>query len=165
MIAAKHFDPILGIDIHLIITPAGVTVPIPHPYIGIVLDPMDWLPIIGASVKVNGLPRGQAGTAGKALPPHFPIGGVFAKPPSNESEIFMGSSTVLADGEPLSRLGLPVLSCQDIGMMAPPRPKKKSKTMSMVLPTSVVLSIPSGPPVLVGGPPTISLAAIGMRLG
>jgi RHS repeat-associated protein len=165
MIAAKHFDPILGIDIHLIITPAGVTVPIPHPYIGIVLDPMDWLPIIGASVKVNGLPRGQAGTAGKALPPHFPIGGVFAKPPSNESEIFMGSSTVLADGEPLSRLGLPVLSCQDIGMMAPPRPKKKSKTVSMVLPTSVVLSIPSGPPVLVGGPPTISLAAIGMRLG
>lgn len=165
MIAAKHFDPILGIDIHLIITPAGVTVPIPHPYIGLVLDPMDWIPIIGASVKVNGLPRGQAGTAGKALPPHIPIGGVFAKPPTNESEIFMGSATVLADGEPLSRLGLPVLSCQDIGMAAPPRPKKKSKTVSMVLPTSVVLSIPSGPPVLVGGPPTISLMAIGMRIG
>lgn len=165
MIAAKHFDPIIGIDIHLIITPAGVTVPIPHPYIGLVLDPMDWVPFIGASVKVNGLPRGQAGTAGKAIPPHIPIGGVFAKPPTNESEIFMGSATVLADGEPLSRLGLPVLSCQDIGMRAPPRPKKKSKTVSMVLPTSVVIAIPMGQPVLVGGPPTISLMAIGMRIG
>ncbi|MFO0576889.1 MAG: DUF6531 domain-containing protein [Polyangia bacterium] len=165
MIAAKHFDPIIGIDIHLIITPAGVTVPIPHPYIGLVLDPMDWVPFIGASVKVNGLPRGQAGTAGKAIPPHIPIGGVFAKPPTNESEIFMGSATVLADGEPLSRLGLPVLSCQDIGLRAPPRPKKKSKTVSMVLPTSVVLAIPMGQPVLVGGPPTISLMAIGMRIG
>jgi len=165
MFAAKHFDPIIGIDIHLIITPAGVTVPIPHPYIGIVLDPMDWLPIIGASVKINGLPRGQAGTAGKAIPPHFPIGGVFAKPPTNESEIFMGSATVLADGEPLSRLGLPVLSCQDIGLRAPVRFKKKSKTVSLVLPTSVVLSIPGGQPVVVGGPPTISLMAIGMRLG
>lgn len=165
MFAAKHFDPILGIDIHFIITPAGVTVPIPHPYIGLVLDPMDWVPIIGASVKVHGLPRGQAGTAGKAIPPHFPIGGVFAKPPTNESEIFMGSSTVLADGEPFSRLGLPVLSCQDIGMPAPPRPKKKSKTVSLLLPTSVVLSIPGPQPVLVGGPPTISLMALGMRLG
>lgn len=165
MFAAKHFDPILGIDIHLIVTPAGVTVPIPHPYVGLVLDPMDWVPFIGATVKVNGLPRGQAGTAGKAIPPHIPIGGVFAKPPTNESEIFMGSSTVLADGEPLSRLGLPVLSCQDIGLRAPPRPRKKSKTVSMVLPTSVVLSIPGGQPVVVGGPPTISLMAIGMRAG
>ncbi|PSM32208.1 DUF6531 domain-containing protein [Haliangium sp. UPWRP_2] len=165
MFAAKHFDPIIGIDIHLIITPAGVTVPIPHPYLGFVLDPMDWVPIIGASVKVHGLPRGQAGTAGKAIPPHIPIGGVFAKPPTNESEIFMGSSTVLVDGEPFSRLGLPVLSCQDIGLKAPPRPKKQSKTVSLLLPTSVVLSIPGPQPVVVGGPPTISLMALGMRLG
>src|SRR5262245_24897643 len=132
MFAAKHFDPILGIDIHLIITPAGVTVPIPHPYLGFVIDPMDYVPILGATVKVHGLPRGQAGTCGKAIPPHIPIGGVFAKPPTNESEIFMGSSTVLADGEPLSHSGLQVLSCQDIGLRAPPRPKKKSKTVSMV---------------------------------
>jgi hypothetical protein len=35
----------------------------------------------------------------------------------------------------------------------------------MVLPTSVVLPIPAGPPVLIGGPPTISLMALGMRVG
>src|SRR5205823_3551761 len=35
----------------------------------------------------------------------------------------------------------------------------------LLLPTSVVLPIPAGPPVLVGGPPTISLMALGMKLG
>ncbi len=52
-------------------------------------------------------------------------------------------------------------------MPTPPRvnPKKKSKVKSMVLPTSVVLPIPAGPPVLIGGPPTISLMAIGMKVG
>lgn len=163
MIAAKHLDPILGIDIHLIITPAGVVVPIPHPYVGIVFDPMDYVPLIGATIEVNGLKRAQAGTAGLALIKHFPIGGTFAKPPSNESEVFMGSKTVLADGDPLSRLGLPVLSCQDIGMKAPVRPGKKPKSFSLVLPFSVVLSIPMGAPVLVGGPPTVSLVALAMR--
>ncbi len=48
------------------------------------------------------------------------------KPPSNESEIFMGSATVVVDDEPQSFLGLPVLSCQDIGMPAPPRPKRRA---------------------------------------
>lgn len=163
MIAAKHLDPILGIDIHLIITPAAVVVPIPHPYIGIVFDPMDYVPIIGATVEVNGLKRAQAGTSGMAIVKHFPIGGTFAKPPSNESEVFMGSKTVLADGDPLSRLGLPVLSCQDIGLKAPVRTGKPSKTFSLVLPFSVVLSIPLGKPVLVGGPPTVSLMALAMR--
>ncbi len=36
---------------------------------------------------------------------------------------------------------------------------------SMVLPTSVMIPIPAGPPVLIGGSPTISLMALGMRFG
>ena len=40
---------------------------------------------------------------------------------------------------------------------------KGSPPKSLVLPTTVCLSIPL--PVLVGGPPTISLMALGMRLG
>ena len=79
----------------------------------------------------------------------------------------MGSSTVAVDGDAMAYLGLPVLSCHDVGMLPPPRlnPKKKSKIKSMVLPTSVVLPIPMGLPVLIGGPPTISLMAMGMRAG
>jgi hypothetical protein len=158
-LAVKHLDPVLGIDIHLIITPPGVVVPIPHPHIGIVFDPFDYIPVIGATVKVNGLPRAQAGTGGIALPPHFPIGGVFAKPPGNEHEMYMGSSTVVVDDEPFTYLGLPVLSCQDIGMPSPPR-KRGPGAKTLLLPTSIALSIPAGPPVFVGGAPTISMGGL-----
>ncbi|EPX64761.1 hypothetical protein D187_000183 [Cystobacter fuscus DSM 2262] len=164
MPAAKHFDPLLGIDIHLIQPPGGVPpVPIPHPHIGMVFDPMDYVPILGATVLVGGVPRAQAGTSGIALPPHIPMGGVFIKPPANESEVFMGSSTVSVDGDAFSHLALPALSCQDIGMPPIPRLKKKKTVNSLVLPTTMVLSIPV--PVVVGGPPTVSLMALGMRAG
>ncbi|HYO71060.1 MAG TPA: RHS repeat-associated core domain-containing protein [Archangium sp.] len=164
MPAVKHLDPVLGVDIHLIITPPGAVVPIPHPHIGIVFDPFDYLPIIGSTVNVNGLPRAQAGTGGIALPPHFPIGGAFLKPPGNDNETFMGSSTVLVDEEPFTHMLLPVLSCQDIGMPRPPRKKSKGGAKSLLLPTTVALSIPAGPPVIVGGPPTISLAGLAQQL-
>src|SRR5512137_1836516 len=147
-IAAKHLDPLLGIDTHIIMipSPAGpIPTPLPHPYVGMVFDPMDYVPMLGASVYINGLPRGVAGSNGQALPPHIPMGGPFMKPPTNESEIFMGSATVVVDGDPQSFLAMPVLSCQDIGMIAPPRPKKKAVAKSMMLPTTVVLCVPMGP--------------------
>ncbi|MCH9683230.1 MAG: hypothetical protein K0V04_17480 [Deltaproteobacteria bacterium] len=163
MIGAKHFDPVLGIDIHMIQPPGPVPpIPVPHPAIGMLLDPADYAPWIGATVNVNGVPRAQAGTAGVMIPPHIPIGGIFVKPPSNEFEVFMGSSTVAADGDAQSRLGLPALSCSDIGIPAPPR-AKGSPPKSLCLPTSVVLAVPMGPPVNVGGGPTISLSALAMR--
>lgn len=162
-LAVKHLDPVLGVDIHFIITPPGAVVPIPHPHIGIVFDPFDYLPVVGATVKVNGLPRAQAGTGGRTLPPHFPIGGAFAKPPGNENETYMGSSTVVVEDEPFTYMLLPVLSCQDIGMPSPPR-KKGPGAKTLQLPTSIALSIPAGPPVIVGGPPTISMSGLMMKL-
>ena len=166
MIAATHFDPVVGVDIHIIQPPGPVPpVPVPHPFIGMVIDPMEYAPIIGGTVKVNGMMRGVAGTGGKCLPPHIPIGGVFVKPPSNECEIFMGSQTVAFDGDPASRLGLPALSCHCIGMPSPPRKKPHTKPKSLELPTSFVLAVPKGPPVLIGGPPTISLMAMAMKFG
>ncbi|MEZ6062402.1 MAG: DUF6531 domain-containing protein [Planctomycetaceae bacterium] len=168
MLAAKHFDPVLGIDIHLIQPPGPVPpIPIPHPFIGFLIDPFDYVPIVGSTVQINNMHRAQAGTAGRALPPHFPIGGTFIKPPANECEMFMGSATVVIDGDAQSYMALPALSCQCIGMPPIPRlnPKKKSKVKSLVLPTSMVLPIPAGPPVLIGGPPTISMMAMGMKAG
>ena len=166
MIACKHMDPLVGIDTHIIMipSPAGpIPTPLPHPYVGMVFDPMDYVPMLGASVWINGLPRGVAGSNGQALPPHIPMGGPFMKPPSNESEIFMGSATVVVDGDPQSFLALPVLSCQDVGIIAPPRPKKKATAKSMMLPTTVVLCVPMGPLVLIGGPPTISMMGMAMK--
>lgn len=160
MPAIKHFDPIMGVDIHIVVLPPGVPTPMPHPHIGMIIDPMDYVPILGGTVFIGPLPRASAGTAGKPFP-HIPMGGPFVKPPMNESEIFMGSATVLADGDPFSYTALPVLSCQDVGMISPPR-KKPKRSYGMMLPTTIVIGIPLGMPVLVGGPPTINMAALGM---
>lgn len=98
-----------------------------------------------------------------ATPSHVPMGGPFGPPlPTHESEVFMGSSTVSVDGDAHSYNGLPVLSCQSVGMPAPTR-KKGAPPKSLVLPTSTILSIPTGPPVIIGGPPTISLVTLGSR--
>ena len=168
MLAITHLNPVIGIDIHIIQPPGPVPpVPIPHPYLGMVFDVADYIPFIGSTIKIHGLPRAIAGTAGRPVPVHFPIGGVFVKPPGNEDENFMGSSTVSFDGDAATYMLLPALSCQDIGMIASPRlnPKKATKMKSLLLPTSIVLPIPAGPPVTIGGAPTISLSALGMKLG
>ncbi len=166
LVAAKHYDPVIGIDIHIIQPPGPVPpVPVPHPFIGYVLDPMDYVPIVGATVFINGLPRGLAGTQGIGMPPHIPIGGTFVKPPTNECEIFMGVATICCDGDALSCLTMKALSCHCIGMPPIPRPWKKGSVKSLMLPTSTVMSIPGGPPVLIAGPPTISLMAMAKSLG
>ena len=169
MLAAKHFDPVVGIDIHLIQPPGPVPpLPIPHPFVGFLIDPADYVPIIGSTVQINGMHRAQAGTAGKCLPPHIPIGGVFVPPPpGNECEMFMGSATVEVDGDAQSYMSLPALSCQSIGMPTIPRlnPKKKTKPKCLMLPLSFVLPIPAGPPVMIGGPPTISISGLAMKAG
>jgi len=166
MPAAKHFDPIMGVDVHIIQPPGPVPpVPIPHPFVGYFLDPADYLPFIGATVYVNGMPRVQAGS-GSGMPsivPHIPIGGTFVQGVvDNEGEAFMGSSTVLAEGEPFSYLSLPVLSCSCIGAPPPPRPGKDG-SVGLKMPTSIVTPIPAGLPVLVGGSPTISMTAMIMK--
>ncbi len=164
MLAAKNFDIVMGVDVHLIQPPGPVPpIPIPHPFIGMLFDPMDFIPFVGASVYVNGIPRAQAGSAGKNLPVHIPIGGTFIKPIGNECEVFMGSATVLVEGSPFARMGMPVLSCQCIGMPSPARKKKKSAKMGFFLPSSVLMAIPAGMPVLIGGPPTIDMMAMAMK--
>ncbi len=107
MPAAKHFDPVLGVDIHIIQPPGPVPpVPIPHPFVGFLIDPFDYVPIVGGSVQVNGMMRDR-GDGGQERPRHIPIGGTFVKPPANECEMFMGSSTVSFDGDAASFLALP----------------------------------------------------------
>ncbi|HLP41454.1 MAG TPA: hypothetical protein VK465_08105, partial [Fibrobacteria bacterium] len=61
MPAAKMMDPVMGIDIHIIQPPGPVPpVPIPHPFVGMLFDPMELAPFIGASVFVNGMPKATA---------------------------------------------------------------------------------------------------------
>jgi len=168
VLAAKHLDPVLGIDVHIVMipSPAGpIPTPIPHPFSGMLFDPLDYIPMVGATVLINGLPRAHAGTAVLAMPVHVPMGGVFLKPPANEGEMYMGSSTVIVDGEPMSYAALPVLSCSDIGMPAPLRMSKKGAVKSLSLPTSMVMPIPGGAMVMIGGAPTISMPGPGILIG
>lgn len=161
MPAAKHGDPQLGIDIHLcVVPPSPSPVPLPTPHTSIVFDPFDYVPIFGATVTVCGMKRATAGTSATAI--HIPPGFPFApKIPDTDDEIFMGSSTVVADGDPFSYIALPVLSCQVAGMISPPRLKKKGPPSLMILPTTVNLAIPTT--VVVGGAPTISLMGMAFK--
>ncbi|WP_210433150.1 hypothetical protein [Muribaculum sp. NM65_B17] len=46
---------VVGVDVH--VTTAPPFNPI-HPYIGMVMDPADYIPFLGTNVSVNGLKRG-----------------------------------------------------------------------------------------------------------
>lgn len=161
MFAAKQFDVVIGTDVHFI-QPPGLSppIPVPHPFIGMLQDSGAFKPpsLGGAKVLINSLPSATAGFSAVNRPAHIPIGGMFVNPPANEGEIFMGSATVLVEGEPLSRMGMQVLTCSDIGMPGLPRLNKKATTKALMLPTSSIISVPVGMPVLVGGPPTIKMA-------
>ena len=49
---AKQLDPVLGIDIHMVtLPPTGpAPIPMPHPFIGLLFNPMDFISVIAASV-------------------------------------------------------------------------------------------------------------------
>lgn len=164
--ANRHLLPVIGIDIHMVII-LGAPVPIPHPFIGLVFDPMDWIPKIGASVKVNSMPRGNAGTDGMlGCKVHIPLGGPFAMAPmiGHDSKNFFGSPRVTAEGSYFSGAGFMLMSCNDIGLPLSITPGKKFKPIpTLYLPTSVAIPIPAGKPVIVGGPYVPDL--MGMLMG
>jgi RHS repeat-associated protein len=160
--ATKQFDLVLGLDVHIVVRPPpALPTPTPTPFTGFFFDPMD---AVGATVRIQGLPRVIAGSSAVAMPPHIPLVGVFLKPPSNDGELFMGSSSVLTEGEPQGYAALPVLTCQDVGLPVPRRLRKLGKPASMYLPTSLVVTIPSSTSVLIGGTPTISMNGMAMKL-
>lgn len=169
--ASRHLLPVIGVDIHIVLipTPAGpIPTPIPHPYIGLVFDPMDYIPKIGATVNVNFIPRGNAGTGGMlGSKVHIPMGGPFAMAPTigHDSNNFFGSNRVTAEGSYFSAAGFMVMTCNDVGMPLTAKPGKKFKpSFSKYLPTSATIPIPGGKPIIVGGPYVPDLMAMLMSL-
>ncbi|RKH56655.1 DUF6531 domain-containing protein [Corallococcus llansteffanensis] len=164
MLQSTFFDPVLGLDIHMVLlpTPAGpVPTPVPMPFVGMVFDPVGLA--LGAAigmatgggpglVLVNGLPVANCGTAVTNLLtlPHLPLPGVgFVKGlPNNDAELMFGSLNVSLGGNLGVRLGDIALSCSD-----PVR-----------LPTSLTLAIPKGPLVINGAPMVPDLAGIAENL-
>jgi RHS repeat-associated protein len=180
-------DMVVGVDIHfemVIIPPAPpVPTPFPNPFIGMVIDPAG-LAIglaLGAALAcaTGGQPTGpviinsmfatNVGTEAKGMghilippgsmwvpmpkfpkpsfrgPPEFP--GLPVKPEDDAVSI-MGSTTVSVMGSSAVRMGEMWMSCGE----------------PLRLPSSVVIAIPKGPLVLIGGPPGVNLmdALLGM---
>ncbi len=168
LLANKHFTPIIGIDIHIVVIPPGIPTPLPHPFIGMVLDPADYIPFIGASVYINKVPRGNSESAGMiGTMAHIPMGGPFLMAPliGHDSMNFFGSIRVKAEGAFLSPAGYMLMTCSDIGVPLSLTPGKKMKPVpSLYLPTSNTISIPGGKPVIVGGPYAPDLKSMFMGL-
>ena len=170
--ANKHLLPIVGIDIHIVNvpTPAGpVPMPIPQPFIGIMLDIIDYIPFLGSSININCLPRGCTFTNGMlGTKKHIPLppGGTFLLPPiiGHNSFNFFGSKTVNAQHSPLSPSGYQVMSCNDAGIpltLSPPPGKGFWPPIpSLYAPTSLTIPIPTASPVIVGGPYVADVAGM-----
>ncbi|NSL88091.1 hypothetical protein ECE50_014685 [Chitinophaga sp. Mgbs1] len=155
LVSNKHFIPVIGLDIHFVIL-FGFPVPLPHPYIGLVIDPMDYVPFMGATTKVNHVPRGKSDTSGKLVFLfHIPMGGPFLMAPmiGHESVNFYGSKKVMVEGNLMSPSGHMLMTCNDIGMPLSLSPGKKFIPIpSLYLPTSYSIPLSFGKPVMVGGP-------------
>jgi RHS repeat-associated protein len=164
-VSNTHLKPVLGIDIHFVNLPFPF-VPLPHPYIGLVIDPFDYIPFIGATVKVNNVPRGNTDTAGMIITfVHIPFGAGFTIFPiiGHDSQNFFGSKTVSVDGAPMSGAGYMLMTCNDIGLPLSFRPGRKFIPIpSLYLPTSFCIPLQWGAPVMVGGPlvPNFSIMAL-----
>jgi len=188
MLASTWLDIVIGVDLHFeLVPPPMLPVPFPHPFVGLVLDPIGLAAGLAISnaigmafggsfkgpVLINLMPANTTGTEAKNtfLLPHFiiPPGTMWAPmvrvpkppiipgkapslelpiPPPGDAMMITGSKTVHAMGANLCRMGDLALSCSD----------------PIRLPTSAVVAIPKGAPVLVGGPPAVDWMAAAMGL-
>ena len=184
MLASKNTDGVIGVDIHweMVPMPAPVPTPLPNPFVGLIMDPLGFAvgavisaviselcgaPPTGA-VIVNFLPATNTGTEAMGfghilippgtswapmpsvmplvLPKETPSGPDNPAMPDDDGIVVTGSLTVHAMGSNFARFGDFVMSCSE-----PVR-----------LPSSTILAMPKGLPVLVGGPPTLdAMAALG----
>ncbi|WP_158512429.1 HYD1 signature containing ADP-ribosyltransferase family protein [Flavobacterium covae] len=157
LLASNHFTPVLGVDIHFTLMGNPF-----HPYIGIVIDPFDYIPHIGSSVHVNGIKRANSTTQGVIIPLfHFSLfGGLFLKatPPApirmGESMNFFGSQNVYTENARFTPKGFFVMTCNDIGIPLSLAPGKSWKSLvpSLFMPLAGSLPISFGNPVNVGPP-------------
>jgi uncharacterized Zn-binding protein involved in type VI secretion len=107
MPAAKHGDQITAVDFHIIITPAGVPVPVPTPFAGSIDG------TLSSDVKIMGAAAAVVGSTASNSPIHVPVGGSFQSPPKNSGEIISGSATVMINGKPAARAGDTAKTCND----------------------------------------------------
>lgn len=153
--SSTHLMPVIGLGLHLATSGNPF-----HPYVGMVIDPFDYIPFLGSNVNINGLKRGVSDTSGVLITfRHIPLLGAFIMMPiiGHESMNFSCSQTVFAEGTRLSPKGYMVMTCNDVGIpfsgaLSKVGKKKFKFTPTLFAPTSFSIPIPTGAPVMVGGP-------------
>jgi uncharacterized Zn-binding protein involved in type VI secretion len=108
--AAKQGDMVTATDIHIILVPSPggpVPTPVPHPFAGIINAG------VSPNVNVNSMPAATVTSQASNTPPHIPIGGTFAVPPTNQAQIITGSPTVHINGQMAARNGDTAMTCND----------------------------------------------------
>jgi uncharacterized Zn-binding protein involved in type VI secretion len=98
---------VVATDLHIVVTPAGTAVSLPHPFTGR-LDGG-----LSTTVRVEGRPAATYGSTATNEPPHAPATGAFQRPPANLGTVSQGSATVRINGRPAARIGDEVLTCND----------------------------------------------------
>lgn len=152
--ASKHFTMVVGVDIHLTTLPPFNPM---HPYVGMVMDVADYIPLQGSTTNINGVPRGVADTGGVLTTgKHVPIAsGPFACAPviAHESSNYYGAMNTFVEGSRLSPAGYMIMTCADAGVPLNRKPGKSYKAVpSLFAPTSMSIPVVTGAPVIVGGP-------------
>ena len=184
-LASKWLDLVVGLDLHLEITPVG-PLPFPHPFIGLVGDPAAPLleeiaaaigdaPPQPGMVTIGGFRATVTGDTASMPVPHIviPPGLAWAPVPRLPSPpIGLRGKVSLPDPPlpPPSRASL-LLGSQTVKMMGANTVRTGELALScsepVALPTSQVLSMGMPMPVLVGGPPGIdwqqAVASAGTR--
>jgi RHS repeat-associated protein len=190
VIAGKWMDMVVGVDIHFVLvpTPAGpVPTPLPHPFVGIVYDPVGlvvgaafsaaFAVILGAPftgpVLINGLPAANTGIQGtnKPVMPHVPM------PPGTAWAMVPSAPKPPIPGRPPSPPSPAPTPQNDASMITGSKTVFISGTnacrlgdlaMSCAepirLPSSTCIAIPMGMPVLIGGPPALDFMAALMSM-
>jgi uncharacterized Zn-binding protein involved in type VI secretion len=109
--AAKQGDQVTATDIHIVIVPGTppTTVPLPHPFTGIINGGLS------SDVRIMGLPAATVDSTADNMPPHIPQapGNAFQTPPSNKATIKIGSPTVKINGKAAARNGDIAATCND----------------------------------------------------
>lgn len=103
---------VVGVDTHIVMvpTPGGpVPTPLPHPFSGTIQTG------VVTTVKIGGQPVATLDSVANNQPPHIPTppGVSFQSPPKNQGAVSMASTTVLAGGKGVARVGDQVKTCND----------------------------------------------------
>jgi uncharacterized Zn-binding protein involved in type VI secretion len=105
--AAKEGDTVRGVDVHVVVSAAGVASPVQLPFQGKLERELS------GDVLIEDRPVAVVGSIAKNEVEHVPPEGSFQKPPKNEGKVIVGSSTVFANDKAVARAGDLVETCSD----------------------------------------------------